>query len=108
KKFYQIENGLDAGELNSNEAFVKEEGAADNGVSFYRVKKEIVMGELFLRPGDEIKIESIDSALLASAARLSQRAVNTDTFRVALFELSTKEIKRFSDESLAHIYHSYQ
>ena len=54
-----------------------------NGVSFYRVKKDTVLGDLFLRPGDEIKIESIDSTQLIAAAGLSKKVVNTDTFHVA-------------------------
>jgi hypothetical protein len=146
KKFYQIENGLDAAAMAGNDA-VESEGAAEqegavgqkgavrqegkghpmkepaaggggnpvgnkkyesNGVSFYRVRKDTVIGELFLRPNDEIKIESIDSSLLWAAARLSRRALNTDTFRVALFELSSDEIKHYSNETLAQIYSSYR
>ncbi|MBS1662354.1 MAG: hypothetical protein JST68_15025 [Bacteroidetes bacterium] len=108
RKFYQIENGLNAAQLDTSGAFERKGKPADNGVSFYRVKKDTVFGELFLRPGDEIKVESIDSSQLGAAAELAQRAVNTDSFRVAFFELSSNEIKRFSDETLAQIYHSYQ
>ena len=113
KKFYQIENGLDIEILKGNNAFSLEDNPGDgkekaNGVSFYRVTKDTVFGELFLRPGDEIKIERIDSSQLAAAAGLSLRAVNADSFHVAFFELSSNEIKRISDETLAHIYSSYR
>jgi hypothetical protein len=107
KKFYQIENGLDVEEVKASPAFEPVDGVAGGGVSFYRVKKDTVLGELFLRPGDEIKIEGIDSTLLAAAAGLSMSAVNTDSFRVTFFELSENEIKNFSDETLTHIYSSY-
>ena len=100
KKFYQIENGLDAVAVQASDAFELEHnsGAAvrgkANGVSFYRVTKDTVFRDLFLRPGDEIKIESIDSPQLAAAASLSVKALNTDTFHVAFFELSSEEIKK--------------
>jgi hypothetical protein len=114
RKFYQIENGMDPGEVKACSAFESEGSTAAgaqgeaNGVRFYRVKRDTVLGDLFLRPGDEIKIESIDTFQLEQAANLSMRALNTDTFHVALFELSSDEIKQFSDETLAHIYSSYR
>ncbi len=113
KKFYQIDNGLDAAAVKASDAFESEINSDStskregNGVSFYRVKKDTVLGELFLRPGDEIKIEGIDSIQLAAAAGLSKKAVNSDSFHVAFFELSSSEIKNFSDETLSHIYSSY-
>lgn len=109
KQFYQIENGLDAGDVEASGIFEREKhGVVGEGVCFYQVKKDTVFGDLFLRPGDEIKIESIDSFQLLAAARLSLRAVNSDSCRVAFFELSSSEIKKYSDETLSHIYSSYR
>jgi len=114
RKFYQIENGLDAGDVAGSDVFEQEDMRdasikdVGEGVSFYRVKRDTVLGDLLLRPGDEIKIESIDPSQLEAAARLSMRAMNTDSCRVALFELSSGEIKKFSDETLTHIYSSYR
>jgi hypothetical protein len=99
RKFYQIKNDL---YIDSSFA------SAGDMKNFYRVKKDTVLGDLFLRPGDEIKIESIDGDLLAAAVDLSKRAVNNNAFRVALFELSSNEIKQISDETLSHTYSSYR
>lgn len=114
KKFYQIENGLDAETLKENDAFSLEDNHGPpgedkaSGVGFYRVIKDTVFGELFLRQGDEIKIESIDSRQLTVAGDFARKAVNADTFHLALFDLSSNEIKKFSDETLSHLYSTYR
>ncbi|HET6994672.1 MAG TPA: hypothetical protein VFI06_06805 [Chitinophagaceae bacterium] len=101
QQFYQIENGLSEKDLNELSFLEKRK----NG--FYGVKQDTVFHDLFLRPGDEIKPETIDSQTLQEAARLAQKAVNADSFAVAFFELSDKEIINYDHETLENIYRSY-
>jgi hypothetical protein len=101
QKFYQIENNLDVNDLKQL-SFLKKSGA-----HMYRVQKDTVFNQLFLREGDEIRAEEIDQATLLKAAELAGKAVNTDSFSVSLFELSNKEIKHYSSESIDQVYHSF-
>ena len=101
QKFYQIENNLDAGDLKQF-SFLEKSGSL-----MYRVQKDTVFNQLFLREGDEIKAEEIDETTLLKAAILARKAVNTDSFSVSLFELSNKEIKHYSSESIDQVYRSF-
>ncbi len=102
KKFYQVENALAEEDL-QKAAFLKPMGA-----HFYRVMQDTVYRDLYLRPGDELKAEGSDSTMLAYAASLAQKAVNTDSMTVALFELSQKEFSRYSYESIQKVYASFR
>jgi len=53
----------------------------------YRVKDDYMYGDIFLRTGDEIKIENTSEQMLLDAADLAKECENTDTVTVALFEL---------------------
>lgn len=102
KKFYQLENQLSEEELKKL-TFLK---PAPN--HFYRVTHDTVFNDLFLRRGDEIKAESIDKETLQHAMKLAKKAVNSDSFSVALFELSENEIKNYSYETIEAVYASYR
>ena len=102
KQFYQVENDLDEDELNKV-SFLKPKGN-----HFYEVTQDTVYHDLFLRPGDEIKAERTDERSLKAAAKLARNARNTDTFTVSLFELSEKEIQRYSYETLHEVYSSFR
>lgn len=101
-KFYQIDNGLTKENLDTCH-FLRPE---KNG--FYKVLQDTVYRDLFLRPGDEIKAETIGDIELEQAAKLARKAVNTDSFSVSLFELSENEIKNYSHETLEAVYYSFQ
>lgn len=101
-EFYQVENGLDEKEL-AQASFLK-----PGANHFYRVTQDTVFRDLYLRPGDEIKAEGIDEQALNDAVKLAQKAVNTDSFSVALFELSEKEFHHYSHESLTKVYTSFR
>jgi hypothetical protein len=102
QKFYQIENGMDEGDLKTL-SFVKAKGN-----HFYSVTTDTVYRDLFLRVGDEIKAEGIDEKTLQQAASLAAKAVNTSQYTVTLFELSEKEIKHYSHETVDKIYTSFR
>ena len=101
-KFYQIENGITERDL-QQQAFLKHAGN-----HFYEVKQDTVYRSLFLRPGDEIKAESVDDTTLQQAAELASKAVNTGDFSVTLFELSEQEINRYSHETINQVYSSFR
>lgn len=101
-KFYQIENGIAESDL-QQQAFLKHKGNHQ-----YQVTQDTVYRTLFLRPGDEIKAETVDDATLQQAAQLASKAVNTPHFTVSLFELSEQEINRYSHETINQVYSSFR
>jgi hypothetical protein len=101
-QFYQIDNGLARNNLDSC-SFLQ---ASKNG--FYKVIRDTVYRELFLRLGDEIKAETISDKQLQQAASLAQTAVNTKEFSISLFELSENEIKNYNHETIDAVYRSFR
>jgi hypothetical protein len=102
KQFYQIENELTEEDL-KRASFLKSKGN-----HYYSVIKDTVYHDLFLRPGDEIKSESIDEKDLREATSISKKAINTDSFTISLFELSEKEFQQYSHENIDKVYSSYR
>ena len=102
KKFYQVENELTEQDL-SDASFLK-----PNGNHSYRVIKDTVFHDLFLRPGDEIKAEAINENDLNVAIRISKKAINSDSFTISLFELSEKEFQQYSHETIDKAYSSFR
>lgn len=100
-QFYQVENELTEDDLKAV-PFLR-----PTGNHRYTVTQDTVYNDLFLRIGDEIKAEGIDAAALKDAMRLSQKAVNTDSFTVSLFELSEKEFQQYKNETINEVYTSF-
>jgi hypothetical protein len=101
QQFYQIENSLSDSDLNQL-AFLQKE---NNG--FYRVKTDTVFNDLFLRYGDEIKPEGVSAEDLDKAVKLAHKAINSTKYSVALFELSTSEVKKYKPDEIDKIYNSF-
>jgi hypothetical protein len=97
-KFLQIENSLQADTLKKC-SFLQY--APPNT---WKVTADTVFYDLFLRPGDEIRLEQIDEKTLLKVAKLAAKAVNTDSFTISLFELSEAEIKNYSYETFEQVY----
>lgn len=102
RKFSMIDNGLTRDSLD-NMSFLR---LAPNG--FYQVTADTVLSGLYIRPGDEIKMEKIEEATLLQAAKMAGRAINTDSFSVALFDLSTPEIKNYRHETIEQVYTGFE
>ena len=102
QKFYQIENGLSEKDLQGLSFLQKTNN------NFYSVRNDTVFHDLFLRPGDEIKVEGINKETLLQAAQLAGRAINTDSVTVSFFELSEKEISNYDYETIENVYNSYR
>lgn len=97
-KFYQIENNLDKDTLQKCSFLQYTQRNS------WKVTADTVFYDVFLRPGDEIRLEQIDEKTLFQVAKLASKAVNTDSFTVTLFELSEAEIKNYHDETIEQVY----
>jgi hypothetical protein len=102
RKFFMIENGMTEKDLQQTEYF---QPSANN---FFVVKKDTVLHDIFLRPGDEIKIETIDEKRLLQAATLARKALNSDSLTISLFDLSSSPIKDYSHETVEQVYNSFR
>jgi hypothetical protein len=102
KKFFMIENGMTENDLHELECF------QPIGKNFFAVTEETVFNNIFLRPGDEIKIESIDENRLMQAAALARKALNTDSLTISLFDISSSPIKNYSHETVEQVYNSFR
>jgi len=101
-QFYQVENGLSENEL-ADLSFLKQ--WSDHR---YTVTADTVYRNLFLRIGDEIKVESTDRKTLMAAASLGHKAINSDSFSVSLFELSETEYQRYDHETIREVFTSFR
>jgi hypothetical protein len=102
KKFFTLENGMISEMLQEKEYFQLKEK------NMYAVRKDTLLKNLFLRPGDEIKIEGIDEKKLMQAAQLARRALNDDSLTVTFFELSSPTLKNYRHETIEQIYNSFR
>ena len=101
-KFLQIENNLNKDTLQKS-AFLRHTQG-----NTWKATADTVFYDVFLRPGDEIRLEQIDEQTLQQVARLAQKAVNTDSFTVTLFELSEAEIKNYQHETIEQVYTDFR
>jgi hypothetical protein len=76
----------------------------DNKYPMYTVKDDYMYDDIFLRIGDEIKIESTDKQMLLDAADLARECENTDTVNVALFELKSAMKSKISANVIEEAY----
>lgn len=101
EKFYQIENNLNPDTLQKSTFLRNTSG------NTWKVTADTVFYDVFLRPGDEIRLEKIDEQTLRQVARLAGKAINTDSFTVTLFELSDAEIKNYQHETIGQVYNGF-
>ena len=102
QKFYMIENGLTEESL-GNGSFVKSTQAG-----FYAVTQDTVFHNVFLRPGDEIKIEKIGESDLLQAASLARKALNNDSLNISLFDLSAAIKNNYRYETIEQVYNNFK
>lgn len=104
KKFFQVENYIDEEDIREC-SFLK-----STGNNMYTVTVDTVYGtyNLYLRAGDEIKLEKVDEATLLDAAQLARKAMNSDSLNISLFELSSNEIKNYRYETIEQVYNHFK
>jgi hypothetical protein len=101
KKFFTIEHGLTVDRVKGSNYFQPTEK------NIYAVKKDTLLDNLYLRPGDEIKFEGIDHERLMQVVELSRKAMNNDSFTVSFFELSSPTLLKYDYETIEQVYNSY-
>jgi hypothetical protein len=101
KKFFTIEHGLTVDRVKGSNYFQPKEK------NIYAVKKDTLLDNLYLRPGDEIKFEGIDHHRLMQAVELSRKAMNNDSFTISIFELSSPTLLKYHHETIEQVYNSY-
>jgi hypothetical protein len=102
KKFFTIEHGMTTETVNEKDYFSKKEK------NIYAVKKDTLLNDLFLRPGDEIKIEGIDEEKLMQVVKLARKALNNDSVTVSFFELSSPTLNHYSHETIEQVYNNFR
>lgn len=102
KKFFTLENGM-TGEMLQQQAYFQPKEK-----NMYAVRRDTLLNNLFLRAGDEIKIEGISEVRLRQAAQLARKALNDDSLTVSFFELSSPTFKNYSHETIEQVYNSFR
>lgn len=76
---------------------------------WYEVKKDVVIGNKFLRGGDEIKIDEINSMLLADAiAAIIKYVELDDSFTVTLFDLNENISAKYDTETINGFFDNFK
>lgn len=72
---------------------------------WYEIQKDLVVGDLYLRAGDKIKIEESSAEESLKSLSLLKKNIDFDsTTCIALFHLDTKNMENYRHEELNHFY----
>lgn len=72
---------------------------------WYRITKDTVINNTYLRVGDKIKYEATDAAKIKSAIALLKQYIDFDkNTTVSLFHLDEKQLNTFTNEEIATFY----
>lgn len=99
KSFSLLFNHMHSMEADSL-GFLKKDGF------FYRVMQDTVFRDVYLRYGDQIKIEEVSESMLQEAAHMAAKAVQGDTIRVAFFHLDPDITRFYGKKALDETYKS--
>jgi len=76
---------------------------------WYEVKKDVVIGDKFLRGGDEIKIDEINSVLLEEAIAVIAKYVELDdSITVTLFDLNENSSTKYDTETINGFFDTFK
>ncbi len=76
---------------------------------WYRITKDTVINDIFLRVGDKIKYEEVSKEQLMEVARLLKAKLNfTGTTTISFFHLDKASLNKYSNEMLDHLYNSFK
>ncbi|OWY22129.1 hypothetical protein C7N43_18620 [Sphingobacteriales bacterium UPWRP_1] len=76
--------------------------------NFFTCTIDTVFENMYLRNGDLLRLETIGLSDLQIAADICNRAVNTNTFRVAFFHLNSTLVKPYTHENIQDICHRFR
>ena len=76
---------------------------------WYEVNRDVIVGDKFLRGGDQIKIEYINKQLLDDAIQMIAEEVDlNDSICVSLFHLDNNTIAAYEQENIDRFYDSFK
>ena len=76
---------------------------------WYRVRKDTVIGDIFLRVADKIKYEDVSEKQLTELCRLLKSKLSfSDTTTISFFHLDKTSLNKYSNETLDHLYDSFK
>ena len=76
---------------------------------WYRITKDTVINDIFLRVGDKIKYEDVSIGQLKEVARLLKTKFNfTGTTTISFFHLDKTSLNKYSNETLDYLYNSFK
>jgi hypothetical protein len=105
-QFYQ--NGKFVGLLKQTPEWFTEEYLTATRPMWYSVKKDVVVGDQFLRVGDELKVEFLsDKELMEAIALLKKYVTFKGTYTIALFHLDDENLKKYKYETLNTLFNSF-
>ena len=75
---------------------------------WYEVQNDTEAGDLYLREGDQIKLEEVTDTTINKAISLIQKNVPLeDTLTVTLFDLDETNLKNYGHETLGGFYSAF-
>jgi hypothetical protein len=95
--FWKIIANPDLSEIQKNPHLQKK---SEHG---YQITEATLLDGQYLRPGDWLKIETINHDLLLDAAHLAQKVPFSDQITVAFFQLDTHTMQQFPPEFLKSV-----
>jgi len=76
---------------------------------WYRVTKDTVIDDIFLRVGDKIKYEDVSEKQLTEVCRLLKNKLPfPGTTTISFFHLDKSTLNKYSNETLGHLYDSFK
>jgi hypothetical protein len=75
---------------------------------WYRVKKDTILSNIFLRVGDKIKYEDVSNEQLEKVARILKAQLKLKgTTTISFFHLDKTSLKKYSNATLDYLYNSF-
>ena len=103
KKFNSILNNITIDELSDTLVFKRESN------NYYKVKNDMQFHyDTYLRAGDEIRFENIDSKLLQEASFIANKCVNTNSLTISLFEINSDNIQHIDSINYEKVFNSFK
>jgi hypothetical protein len=76
---------------------------------WYRITKDTVINDIFLRVGDKIKYENVSKEQLIEVVKLLKTRFNfTGTTTISFFHLDKTALNKYSNETLDDLYNSFK
>lgn len=70
----------------------------------YRFKRDTVIGDAYMRIGDEVRLETVSPSVLSDMANLLQRELQLDHSRIALFSWDAPQLKQYGVQRINQVY----